>query len=201
MEFRPLRFSLPTLRAIRKISIILNLRAGSKTFMRTKKRRSSDTFGIKAIFLDSGIFNAGRKWYSDFSSTLIPCLIKHSPKHNHPASRVLSILLYRNKKVRQQPTFPTNVSIIGVRELDFRVRDGNGYCLSTMATGQFIINYPLHTLCKRLSTGTKGMSCNKTNRYAQKFLSGINNMVKPHDLLVPLGCIRRRTYTCGLSTG
>ena len=31
------KFSLPTLRAIRKISIILNLRAGSKTFMRTKK--------------------------------------------------------------------------------------------------------------------------------------------------------------------
>ena len=27
-------------------------------------------------------------------------------------------------------------SIIGVRELDFRVRDGNGYDLSTMATGQ-----------------------------------------------------------------
>ena len=105
------------------------------------------------------------------------------------------------KKVRQQPTFPTSVSIIGVRELDFRVRDGNGYCLSTMATGQFIINYPLHTLCKRLFTGTKGMFCNKTNRYAQKFLSGINNMVKPHDLLVPLGCIRRRTCTCGLSTG
>ena len=26
-------------------------------------------------------------------------------------------------------------SIIGVRELDFRVRNGNGYCLSTMATG------------------------------------------------------------------
>ena len=27
-------------------------------------------------------------------------------------------------------------SIIGVRELDFRVRNGNGYYLSTMATGQ-----------------------------------------------------------------
>ena len=27
-------------------------------------------------------------------------------------------------------------SIIGVRELDFRVRDGNGYNLSTMATRQ-----------------------------------------------------------------
>ena len=105
------------------------------------------------------------------------------------------------KKVRQQPTFPTSVSIIGVRELDFRVRDGNGYCLSTMATGQFIINYPLHTLCKRLFTGTKGMFCNKTNRYAQKFLSGINNMVKPHDLLVSLGYVRRRTCTCDLSTG
>ncbi len=26
-------------------------------------------------------------------------------------------------------------SIIGTRELDFRVRDGNGYCLSVMATG------------------------------------------------------------------
>ena len=35
------QFSLPTLRAIRKISIILNLRAGNKTFMRIKKRRSS----------------------------------------------------------------------------------------------------------------------------------------------------------------
>ena len=29
-------------------------------------------------------------------------------------------------------------SIIGVRELDFRVRYGNGYCLSTMATRHFI---------------------------------------------------------------
>ena len=29
-------------------------------------------------------------------------------------------------------------SIIGVRELDFRVRYGNGYCLSTMATGIII---------------------------------------------------------------
>ncbi len=28
-------------------------------------------------------------------------------------------------------------SIIGVRELDFRVRDGNGYYLSTMATRHY----------------------------------------------------------------
>ena len=40
-----------------------------------------------------------------------------------------------NKKSRQLPTFPQKCSIIGVRELDFRVRYGNGYCLSTMATG------------------------------------------------------------------
>ena len=39
------------------------------------------------------------------------------------------------KKSRQLPTFPLKSSIIGVRELDFRVRYGNGYCLSTMATG------------------------------------------------------------------
>ena len=149
--------------------------------MRIKKHCSSDTFGIKAIFL-TAFYRAKIVLINSFS-------------------RSDFCILYRNKKVRQQPTFPTNVSIIGVRELDFRVRDGNGYCLSTMATGQFIINYPLHTLCKRLSTGTKGMFCNKTNRYAQKILSGINNMVKPHDLLVPLGCIRRRTCTCGLSTG
>ena len=38
------------------------------------------------------------------------------------------------KKSRQLPTFPLKSSIIGVRELDFRVRYGNGYCLSTMAT-------------------------------------------------------------------
>ena len=33
-------------------------------------------------------------------------------------------------------------SIIGVRELDFRVRYGNGYCLSTMATGRLSLRHP-----------------------------------------------------------
>ena len=41
------------------------------------------------------------------------------------------------KKAWQLPTFPLKSSIIGVRELDFRVRDGNGYCLSTMATRHY----------------------------------------------------------------
>ena len=45
------------------------------------------------------------------------------------------VLTKLKQKSRQLPTFPQKCSIIGVRELDFRVRYGNGYCLSTMATG------------------------------------------------------------------
>ena len=41
----------------------------------------------------------------------------------------------KTKKSRQLSTFPLVSSIIDVRELDFRVRNGNGYYLSTMATG------------------------------------------------------------------
>ena len=37
--------------------------------------------------------------------------------------------------------FPAKSSIIGVRELDFRVRNGNGYCLSTVATGIYACTY------------------------------------------------------------
>ena len=37
--------------------------------------------------------------------------------------------------------FPAKSSIIGVRELDFRVRNGNGYCLSTVATGIYACIY------------------------------------------------------------
>ena len=65
----------------------------------------------------------------------------------------MKVMFYKIKKVRQQPTFPTRVSIIGVRELDFRVRDGNGYSLSTMATGQFntfVQSYPVSD--KRIGT-------------------------------------------------
>ena len=38
------------------------------------------------------------------------------------------------KKAWQLPTFPLKSSIIGVRELDFRVRDGNGWVLSAITT-------------------------------------------------------------------
>ena len=40
-------------------------------------------------------------------------------------------------------------SIIGVRELDFRVRNGNGYYLSTMATG--IINNAKYEVRKTIN--------------------------------------------------
>ena len=42
---------------------------------------------------------------------------------------------FKIKKAWQLSTFPLLSSIIDVRELDFRVRNGNGYFLSTMATG------------------------------------------------------------------
>ena len=45
-------------------------------------------------------------------------------------------------------------SIIGVRELDFRVRDGNGYCLSTMATGRY-------KLVKKNAQGERGRGARK----------------------------------------
>ena len=44
------------------------------------------------------------------------------------------------KKAWQLPTFPQLSSIIGVRELDFRVRYGNGYFLSTMATRHLLLS-------------------------------------------------------------
>ena len=40
-------------------------------------------------------------------------------------------------------------SIISVRELDFRVRNGNGYYLSTMATG--IINNAIYEVRKTIA--------------------------------------------------
>ena len=61
-----------------------------------------------------------------------------------PSARILTFPPFSNlsflpqKKSLAATYFPTaKGSIISVRELDFRVRDGNGYCLSTMATRHF----------------------------------------------------------------
>ena len=48
---------------------------------------------------------------------------------------------FKQKKKLAVTYFPAKSSIIGVRELDFRVRNGNGYCLSTKTTSIFILDY------------------------------------------------------------
>ena len=55
-------------------------------------------------------------------------------------------ILRKKKKVWQLPTFPQLSSIIGVRELDFRVRNGNGYYLSTMATRHLLLKHSAELL-------------------------------------------------------
>ena len=54
-------------------------------------------------------------------------------------------MLLLNKKASSYLLSRNESSIIGVRELDFRVRNGNGYYLSTMATG--IINNASYEEC------------------------------------------------------
>ena len=68
------------------------------------------------------------------------------------------------KKSPQRPTFPPTGSIIGDGELNFRVRNGIGWILPSMATG-------------------------KINKLNQEKGPGIgnDNKAKPHDLLVLLG--------------
>ena len=91
-----------------------------------------------------------------------------------------------NKKSRQLSTFPLKSSIIDVRELDFRVRNGNGYCLSTMATGiykQFNQKESGKSFLQEHRDG-KNVSHSKENFNGK---NGKDNMVKPHDLLVMLG--------------
>ena len=44
----------------------------------------------------------------------------------------------QKEKARRRPTLPPKGSTIGVRELNFRVRNGNGCGLSTIITGQYL---------------------------------------------------------------
>ena len=83
-----------------------------------------------------------------------------------------------NKKKPAATYFPAFSSIIGAGELDFRVRYGNGYCLSAMATG--ILNriiYFRNTPPKRRIPEESEKGTMKEN----------DNMAKPHGLLVLLG--------------
>ena len=57
--------------------------------------------------------------------------------------------VFRQKKASSYLLSRDEPSIIGVRELDFRVRNGNGYYLSTMATG--IINNAKYEVRKTIT--------------------------------------------------
>ena len=57
--------------------------------------------------------------------------------------------VFKQKKASSYLLSHHEGSIIGVRELDFRVRNGNGYYLSTMATG--IINNAKYEVRKTIN--------------------------------------------------
>ena len=57
--------------------------------------------------------------------------------------------VFKQKKASSYLLSRDEPSIIGVRELDFRVRNGNGYYLSTMATG--IINNAKYEVRKTIA--------------------------------------------------
>ena len=57
--------------------------------------------------------------------------------------------VFKQKKASSYLLSRDEPSIIGVRELDFRVRNGNGYYLSTMATG--IINNAKYEVRKTIN--------------------------------------------------
>ena len=86
------------------------------------------------------------------------------------------------EKCQQLPTFPLKSSIIDVRELDFRVRNGNGYYLSTMATG-ILIKIKIKSVISLLGEARRTDNNTKKKENQER---RINNMVKPHDLLVLL---------------
>ena len=100
--------------------------------------------------------------------------------------RIIRAALEVKKKARQLPTFPrAKRSIIGVRELDFRVRNGNGYCLSTMATGHLFLSLSLSCPMPLAAGGPESFLHFLPEKTSSP--DGTNNMVKPHDLLVMLG--------------
>ena len=57
--------------------------------------------------------------------------------------------VFKQKKAGSYLLSRNESSIIGVRELDFRVRNGNGYYLSTMATS--IINNAIYEVRKTIA--------------------------------------------------
>ena len=98
---------------------------------------------------------------------------------------LIEVLIRLNKKKLATSYFPAEGSIIGVRELDFRVRNGNGYYLSTMATG--IINNVENEVRKTNNFVHAGQKYIKEESFVQVLMNGNDDMAKSHDLLVMLG--------------
>ena len=96
------------------------------------------------------------------------------------------------KKKPAATYFPPERSIIGAGVLDFRVRNGNGYIHPTMATGI--------TKAAKMEERIPGGRHGPARRKESPAMRGNEDMARAHDLLVPLGCARRRACTCGLST-
>ena len=77
-------------------------------------------------------------------------------------------------------------SIIGARGLDFRVRNGNGYCPSAMAAGK-LCRVVLESISKPLRAAGTGLRRAVKEKEEKVLFNGNDNMAKPHGLLVLLG--------------
>lgn len=107
--------------------------------------------------------------------SLKPCKSGSQLAKNTSFPQYFTCISKLNKKSLAASYFPAKSSIIGVRELDFRVRNGNGYYLSTMTTRQ------------KYKIKTKSVKPEKRCTQDEYNINGTDNMVKPHGLLVMLG--------------
>ena len=93
------------------------------------------------------------------------------------------MIFFKQKKTGSYLLSRNESSIIDVRELDFRVRNGNGYYLSTMVTDIYYnVTYEVRKFlseARRTEIYQKRTVCSSMN--------GNDDMAKSHDLLVMLG--------------
>ena len=112
------------------------------------------------------------------------------------------------QKSWRRPIFPKGcpLSIFGAGELDFRVRDGNGYGLSANVTRIFCV-WTLFGCDRRWPVGRRGRLCFSIFEIGVVRDRSRSQPLTPGQLLkrssprplVPLSFIRHRTSTCGLS--
>ena len=115
----------------------------------------------------------------------------------------------------RRPIFPKGcpLSIFGAGELDFRVRDGNGYGLSASVTRILLLDCDRLRPCARNATLRSSAGAEKSDQRSRRCRNSrlIRFLFSPLTLgqklkwssprpLVPLSFIRHRTSTCGLSS-